>query len=203
MIAFKDIELKDKALITSFTLHSKRRNCDLSFSNLCSWRFLYNTQFAVLDGYLLLKFWAEGELVYMMPIGEGNLNKVLEAMIQDAHDERAPFCLLGICTDMCAELEAFMPGRFQFTADRDYADYLYLRTDLATLAGKSCNPNVIMSTSLSVPTPTTNIRPSRPTAFKNALNWKPSGVKPTIATSTKERATNDGHWSTHCTTSMN
>ena len=29
-----------------------------------------------------------------------------------------------------------MPGKFQFTADRDYADYLYLRTDLATLAGK-------------------------------------------------------------------
>lgn len=27
-------------------------------------------------------------------------------------------------------------GKFQFTADRDYADYLYLRTDLATLAGK-------------------------------------------------------------------
>lgn len=37
---------------------------------------------------------------------------------------------------MCSELEAFMPGKFQFTADRDYADYLYLRTDLATLAGK-------------------------------------------------------------------
>ena len=31
---------------------------------------------------------------------------------------------------------SFMPGKFQFTADRDYADYLYLRTDLATLAGK-------------------------------------------------------------------
>ena len=72
MIPFKDIELKDKDLITSFTLNSPRRNCDLSFSNLCSWRFLYNTKFAIMDGFLLLKFWADGELVYMMPIGNGD-----------------------------------------------------------------------------------------------------------------------------------
>ena len=51
MISFKDIELKDKELITSYTQQSPRRNCDLSFSNLCSWRFLYDTQFAVQDGH--------------------------------------------------------------------------------------------------------------------------------------------------------
>ena len=136
MISFKDIELTDKELITSYTLNSPRRNCDLSFSNLCSWRFLYNTRFAVQDGFLLLKFWAEGELAYMMPIGNGDLRKALEALVEDAHCERKPLCLLGICSGMCSELEAFMPGKFQFTADRDYADYLYLRTDLATLAGK-------------------------------------------------------------------
>lgn len=136
MIPFKDIELQDKELITSFTLNSPRRNCDLSFSNLCSWRFLYNTKFAIMDGFLLLKFWADGELVYMMPIGNGDLNKVLDALIEDANREGEPFCLLGICAGMCSELETFMPGRFQFTADRDYADYVYLRSDLATLSGK-------------------------------------------------------------------
>ena len=136
MISFKDIELQDKELITSYTQNSPRRNCDLSFSNLCSWRFLYNTKFAIMDGFLLLKFWANDELVYMMPIGNGDLTKVLDALVEDAHREGEPFCLLGICSGMCSELEAFMPGKFQFTADRNYADYLYLRTDLATLAGK-------------------------------------------------------------------
>lgn len=136
MISFRDIELKDRELITSYTLNSPRRNCDLSFSNLCSWRFLYNTKFAIVDGFLLLKFWASGELVYMMPIGNGDLTKVLEALVEDARQEGEPFCLLGICAGMCSELEDFMPGKFQFTADRDYADYLYLRTDLATLSGK-------------------------------------------------------------------
>ena len=51
MIAFKDIELQDKELITSYTQNSPRRNCDLSFSNLCSWRFLYNKKFAIIEGF--------------------------------------------------------------------------------------------------------------------------------------------------------
>ena len=51
MIPFKDITLADKDTITSFTMKSDRRNCDLSFSNLCSWRFLYDTQFAVVDNF--------------------------------------------------------------------------------------------------------------------------------------------------------
>lgn len=136
MISFKDIELKDKELITSYTQQSPRRNCDLSFSNLCSWRFLYDTQFAVQDGFLILKFWAGEKLVYMMPVGSGDLKKVLEDMIEDANLEGERFCMLGVCAGMRADLEAIMPDKFYFEADRDYADYLYLRTDLATLAGK-------------------------------------------------------------------
>lgn len=140
MITFKDITPDDKGIITSYTMHSHRRNCDLSFSNLCSWRFLYDTQYAVLDGFLLIKFWADNELVYMMPIGNGDLKAVLQALIEDAHREKQPLCLLGICSDMCSELESLMPGQFLFTADRDYADYIYLRSDLSTLAGKKFQP---------------------------------------------------------------
>ena len=97
MISFKDIELKDKELITSYTQQSPRRNCDLSFSNLCSWRFLYDTQFAMQDGFLILKFWAGEKLVYMMPVGSGDLKKVLEDMIEDANQEGERFCMLGVC----------------------------------------------------------------------------------------------------------
>ncbi|TWV13141.1 DUF2156 domain-containing protein [Bacteroidaceae bacterium HV4-6-C5C] len=136
MISFKDIELKDKEIITKYTMNSPRRNCDLSFSNLCSWRFLYNTQFAIFEDYLILKFWAEGKLVYMMPIGSGDLKKVLDVMIEDSKQEKAQFCMLGICSGMCDELKNIMPDKFCFEADRDYADYIYLRSDLATLSGK-------------------------------------------------------------------
>lgn len=136
MISFQDITPDDRALITSFTLHSPRQNCDLSFSNLCSWRFLYNTRFAVCEGFLLLKFWVEEEPVYMMPVGNGDLHRAMEALMEDAREEGVPFRMLGISEEMCHELEELFPERFVFTDDRDYADYLYLRSELASLAGK-------------------------------------------------------------------
>ena len=117
-------------------MNSCRRNCDLSFSNLCSWRFLYHTKFAIVDDWLVFKFWAGEKLAYMMPVGQGDLKKVLEALIENARQEGQPFCMLGVCSCMREELENIMPGQFTFTADRDYADYIYLRTDLATLKGK-------------------------------------------------------------------
>lgn len=136
MITFKDITIQDKDTITSYTLNSCRRNCDLSFSNLCSWRFLYDTQFAIVDGFLVFKFWVDGELAYMMPVGEGNLKKVVNDLIEDAREAGSPFCMLGVCSCMREDLEAILPEQFTFTADRDYADYIYLRSDLSTLKGK-------------------------------------------------------------------
>ncbi len=136
MIQFKDVTLEDKEVIQSFTLKSDRRNCDLSFSNICSWRFLYHTQFAVVEGFLVLKFRTEGKLAYMTPIGEGDYRKVVEKLVEDAAREQEPFCMLGVCSHIYREMEELMPEKFVFTIDRDYADYIYLRSDLATLTGK-------------------------------------------------------------------
>ena len=136
MIPFKDVTLADRDTITSFTMKSDRRNCDLSFSNLCSWRFLYDTQFAVVDNFLVFKFWAGEQLAYMMPVGTGDLRAVLWELIEDARKENQHFCMLGVCSNMRADLEAILPEQFTFTEDRDYADYIYLRSDLSTLKGK-------------------------------------------------------------------
>lgn len=136
MITFKEITLDDKEIITHYTLNSPRMNCDLSFSNLCSWRFMYDTVYAEVGGFLVLKFWADGQLVYMMPIGEGNARNVLELMIDDSRKENHPLVLLGVCQYMKAELEEIMPGKFTFGCDRNFYDYIYLRSDLATLSGK-------------------------------------------------------------------
>ncbi|MCD8262210.1 MAG: DUF2156 domain-containing protein [Bacteroides sp.] len=136
MIQFKDVTLEDKEVIQSFTLKSNRRNCDLSFSNICSWRFLYHTKFAVVEDFLVLRFRAEGKLAYMTLIGEGNYRPVVEKLVEDAAQAQEPFCMLGVCSNICEELKELMPDKFVYTIDRDYADYIYLRNDLATLTGK-------------------------------------------------------------------
>lgn len=140
MLKFKDVTLEDKETIQSFTLNSWRQNCDLSFSNLCSWRFMYDTQFAIIDNFLVFRFYANGELAYMMPVGKGNQTEVLKAMIADAQELGKPFQMMGVCVGTKDEIERIMPGQFEFTSDRDYADYIYLRSDLATLKGKKYQP---------------------------------------------------------------
>jgi Uncharacterized conserved protein len=137
MIQFKDITLEDRETIISYTQNSDRRNCDLSFSNLCSWRFLYDTQFAIVENFLVLKFYhTNGKLAYMMPVGTGDLKPVLDKMIEDARAEERQFRMYGVCSSMEEELEGIMPGKLKFSCNRNYADYIYLREDLATLAGK-------------------------------------------------------------------
>lgn len=140
MIDFQPIDLEDKDRVQRYTMHGKRRNCDLSFANLYGWRFLYRTEIAELDGFLLFRFYVEDERAYMMPVGTGNVAPVIEALIEDARQDGVPFRLLGVCTDLCAELEEAFPGRFTFTSDRDYSDYVYLRSDLAMLHGKKFQP---------------------------------------------------------------
>lgn len=140
MIKFKDITLEDKEAITSITMNSERKNCDLSFSNLCSWRFMYDTKFAIVDGFLLFKFYMNNQLAYMMPVGEGDLKKILEAIIDDATSEGKSFLMYGVCNNMKDEIEKLMPGKFDFSSNRDYVDYIYLRTDLAELKGKKFQP---------------------------------------------------------------
>ncbi len=136
MITFKDITPEDRETITAFTLHSIHQNCDLAFANLCSWRFLYDTKFAIIDNFLVFKFWADGELAYMMPIGEGDITPVLQTIMEDARQTGQPFCMLGVCPCLKDKLEELAPGRFSFNSDRNYSDYIYLRSDLASLKGK-------------------------------------------------------------------
>lgn len=136
MIPFKDIELSDKDSILKYTIESDRRNCDLSFSNLCSWGLIYKTQYAIYKDFLLIRFWSGGELAYMMPVGNGELKEVIKALILDARKQGQPFRMLGVCKGMQADLENILPGKFAYTTTRDSADYIYLRTDLATLKGK-------------------------------------------------------------------
>ena len=41
MLSFRRLDIEDKQTVQKYTLRSKRRNCDLTFANLYSWRFLY------------------------------------------------------------------------------------------------------------------------------------------------------------------
>lgn len=151
MIRFNDITTADRDTILAFTMDGERQNCDLSFANLVSWRFLYNTQYAIVDDYLVFRFYSGHHLAYMMPVprprrlADGTMGvekcdecsvNVIRAIREDSIAMGHPFLMLGVCSRMREVIEQAFPDTFDIRPDRDYSDYIYLRERLATLSGK-------------------------------------------------------------------
>ena len=151
MIKFKDLSTSDRALIQRFTLYGERQNCDLSFSNLISWRFLYNTQFAVINDYLVFRFHTGRHLAYMMPIPKPQVMedgsyrvkpcdecsvKVIRTIRDDSIAMGHPFLMLGVCNYMVDLIEQSFPDTFTIEPNRNFADYIYTRDKLINLSGK-------------------------------------------------------------------
>lgn len=135
-IPFRPITASDADLLRSFTMDSKCMNCDMNVANLCSWQFLYHTEFAVVEGFLLLRFLLDGKVTYMKPIGKGNLQHVLTLLQDDARKLGEALRVACVCPCAQALMEESMPGSFSFESDRNKADYIYLREALVTLSGK-------------------------------------------------------------------
>lgn len=137
-IVFKEIRTADKDAVTSFTMKSPFRNCDFSFANMCSWRFLYHSEYAVADGFLLIRFrtGSHREPAYMCPAGEGDLAHAVSLLEEDSLRQGYPLRMPGVTAEGKARLEEAFPGGFRFVAERDYFDYIYLREDLTSLPGK-------------------------------------------------------------------
>lgn len=139
-IPFRPITAADADTLRSFTLESKCMNCDINVTNLCSWQFLYHTEYAVIDGFLLLRFLLDGQVTYMKPLGKGDLQRMLALLQEDARKMGEPLRVACVCPCAQALMEESMPGSFTYESDPSKADYIYLREKLATLSGKKLQP---------------------------------------------------------------
>lgn len=138
MIEFKPVTIADKELITSYIFPSERRDCDSAFANMCSWHFYNEYSYAILDDHLVIRMRIDGErLVYSMPYGEGNVNGVIGQLLKHTQEEGQSFYLRGIFPETRDILEKNFPTIFDYELNRDYFDYLYLRSDLVELKGKN------------------------------------------------------------------
>ena len=141
----------DRQLIQSYTLWGERQNCDLSFANLISWKYLYNTQFAIVNDYLVFRFHYNHHLAYMMPVAkpqpqeDGTFKvqpcdecsiEVIKAIRDDSIAMGHPFLMMGVCNYMRDLIEQRFPDTFDIKPNRDFADYIYTREKLMNLSGK-------------------------------------------------------------------
>ncbi len=145
MIEFRAITLADKETIESYTRSSQIRNCDLSFANMYCWQRKYQSSWAVIEGYLVIRFLIDGgeRHGYMQPIGQdGNLDfsHIIPLMAQDAHSHGERLRIIGLTDEGRESIKRCYGSDFAFHSDPCFEDYIYTRESLMTLSGKRLQP---------------------------------------------------------------
>lgn len=142
MIPFRPITLTDRTRIEQYTMQRGLYNCDLSFANIFCWRTFYQTVWAEVEGFLIIRFHIDGgpKRGYMQPIGEGDFAAVIRRLRQEAAANHEPLRLIGLTDEAKAALQRDFAGEFIFDDNRATQDYLYRREDLSLLKGKNYQP---------------------------------------------------------------
>ena len=137
MITFREIELEDIETINSKLQSQNYRASDLCFTNLYAWGKKFNTQFAVTDDWLFIRFKDNnGRNSYLKPIGTGDLKEGIEIILEDHKQFDTVFQIRGMTKEMVDELEAAYPNMFNFKLNRSVSDYIYTVDKLRELKGK-------------------------------------------------------------------
>lgn len=133
MVDFKPITIKDKEIYEKYLKESLPRGCNFSFANVFFWGEQKIAEF----GGTILTFSRFGKhLVYPYPIGNGDKQAAIKALMADAAERSIPLRLSGLLKEECEKLEAMFPAVFDFKENRDGEDYVYDINDLAELRGK-------------------------------------------------------------------
>ncbi|MFI3269588.1 MAG: GNAT family N-acetyltransferase [Rikenellaceae bacterium] len=145
MIDFHPITLADRATIERYTLSSDMRDCNLSFANMYCWRSQLRSAWAVVDGWLLIRFSIDGgnSLGYMQPLGLGaavDFSPIIPVMAQDAHSHNQRLRIIGVNGAGREVLRESYGGDFALHSDPNFEDYIYRREALASLSGKRLQP---------------------------------------------------------------
>ena len=139
-LAFHPLTLIDREAMQAVTLPSGRRNCNYNCANLVGWKFLFGTEVCVLEKAVVLRYTFDGQRAYMVCTSEALSQELIEALLEDSKGDfsdgtecGAAMTLIGLEDSQVPQLSGFL---ISVESIRDRYDYIYCRTDLATLHGK-------------------------------------------------------------------
>ncbi len=133
MIPFERLDLHKKEQYDAILMHCGERGCEYSFVNLFLWG---RQKAAFIQDHLAFFSQFDRRSVYPFPVGKGDVQPVLDAIIHDAQTRGIPCYLTSMTKADCELLEQLYPGRFRFHGNRDGFDYVYAIDDLADLKGR-------------------------------------------------------------------
>ena len=156
-MTFHPLTLSDREAMQAVTLPSGRRNCNYTFANLVGWKFLFGTEVCVLENAVVLRYTFDGQRAYMVCTSEALSLELMEALLDDSNGDLTLMGLEDSQVEQLSNLKAplssprlggspdaktYLPQSgevrrgLSVEPDRDQYDYIYRRTDLATLHGK-------------------------------------------------------------------
>jgi hypothetical protein len=136
MLDFNTPVLADKERADAILRSCGYSSSDYCFGNIFIWRTRFELKTAYTGGLIAAKYKKAGRQYYLFPAGTGDKAQAIRDMQADAVKSGERFELHLVTAKMRAELEALMPGKFDFTEDRNNFDYIYNSSDLAELSGK-------------------------------------------------------------------
>ena len=155
MIKYKRIEFEDLNVIAPYMRWEDLQGCEWSAVNLLTWN-SYGLEYAVLDGYLVLRFVYEGQFTHTMPVppvpadephprlsrsGEGCLARIVRLLRDEAFALHQPFSITNLNQWEINFLEASFPGEFDFSEPlTGRYDYICLRQNIIDLPGHALRP---------------------------------------------------------------
>lgn len=135
-IIWRRPELSDRDRITKAFLEMPSRSCERTFTNCYLWSRHYQVTFAEVEGCIVFRSNEEG-LSYAFPAGSvENVRRAIDALAIYSREQGYTLVLYNITPEQFELLDAWYPGRFEITYERDYADYVYESEKLITLSGK-------------------------------------------------------------------
>ena len=136
MLEFRNPELSDRAWVTGVMERSGDMACEYCFGNLYIWAPVYENTICEYDGMFLARD-GVGDPMYLYPCGDGDKKAAVNELIRYAENhDGARLTMYSLTPSNVRELEDMMPGKFEFTEMREFADYIYNTTDLIDLAGR-------------------------------------------------------------------
>ena len=133
-MTFHQLALSDREAMQAVTLPSGRRNCNYTFANLVGWQFWYYTEVCILENTVVLRYTFDGQRAYMVCTSEALSLELIEALLDDSNGD---LTLIGL-EDSQVEQLSTLNSKLSTNVEplRDQYDYIYHRTDLATLHGR-------------------------------------------------------------------
>lgn len=138
MLEWSIPEAEDEDWINSCIAVSGTMASDASFANIYLLRNKYSTKISRYKDFIIRKYSGKGARCgYTFPLGKGDVAKALAEIEKDAKEcgERLQFAF--VTEEQKEVLENAMPARLCYSSDAGDSDYIYLRSELASLSGKA------------------------------------------------------------------